>query len=342
MKKISVLLLILYMLLFTNLAQAETVILEYQNHIFARNNNFSVYKLWQEEYADLTTEIDERVEGFFYSQHRNVFQQEEGRYYFGYLNQSAKSFSGAKQTALFLIEREKEEYSQENYKLEGQSLKQDVEGLFFARNILADRVDGLDLFIEAKLLSGIEYRERDYQAQVARRNNMYYFSGSRSGIYSELSQEERWREINFFSYGYSLGFNLVWELDSDLAISFKGDDIHNQILWNDIYTIELDYSDGGRFDYEQLVSSFPAVYDFALKFSRLEVGLNYYDKFYPYLNFELLQSPLGLKLGIYDGMLNLKLDSDNLQANLVTSQLDLFNAEGFALDFSFVPLEIKF
>ena len=51
---------------------------------------------------------------------------------------------------------------------------------------------------------------------------------------------------------------------------------------------------------------------------------------------------MGLTVGIYDDMLNLKLDSDNLQANLVTSQLDLFNAEGFALDFSFVPLEIKF
>jgi hypothetical protein len=351
MKRIIITVILIFVL--TNNLQAEKLELNYNNEVFIDNNAFSLGDLLDKDYDNLKVDIDSTVVGLIDREERVIVSATSGNYFIGYIKESEEKMVADEETAIFLIEREADnKYSQGEYQIDLNTFSQSLEGILFGAKILSNDNYGINFTINGKLLKGIELTQRNYQGISYSENDKYYISGTRKGVYSNLTKETNMYDVDFSSRGYSLGYNLEWQISNKYKLSLVAENFYSKIKWNDVYTLYMKLDDNslgfytklednygsiantsgvetdGRYDYIDYVTHLQPEYNLLLQSNRWELGLFYRRELYPYLNYNLLKNPIMLKAGIYKDFISISLIHKILELELKTKEIDIFNSSG--------------
>lgn len=361
MRKIIILLLI-FVFSGTGILQAEYMSLNYEGEAFFDNSHFPVNDLLRDDYSSLSTDVDKFGEFIEDMEERWFLKLGSHNYFIGYIREHEREVKVDGETIIFLTERfnDNEKYSQKEYKLDLNTLYQRLEGIVFGGQILPDNDYGMSLILKGKLLEGLELTYRDYEGKISESNEKYYVSGTRKGLYSNLTEETEMYDVTFDSLGYSLGYDFNWQLRPELNLKLEAENFYSKIEWEDVYGLEMEFNNSslgmytnisstsnntvssqsqGEYSYRNYTTSLTPEYNLALQTARSKLGLFYRKKLYPYFNFKLLDGPIVIKPGIYSKFYTLGLAYKGLKIKLMSRNLDIFSSEGVGVQ---VDLEVGF
>ncbi|MCG8515106.1 MAG: hypothetical protein MI740_13270 [Halanaerobiales bacterium] len=311
--------------------QGKGIDFTFQHNIFLDNNLYTVKNLLK---IDLLAPFSSNTVGklFFDQEQRWLFRITGSPLYFGYLKESEEKYRVDPDT-ISLLTTKFEDLDKDQYKIQLNTLRQSCHGILLGGMVWQNRKMGLALNLEGKLLTGQEIIERNYNGLYIKKDQKYYLSGFKDGIYSELGEQIKMYDHNFYSWGYSLGYNLSWQIDDCKVLQFDLENAFSKIYWYDVFTLVGMFDpnnlvledDGyyrykssftGNFSYNDYVSSLTPEYKLSYQDARIEGGVYYRSRAYPYFNYLVIGQPLKIKLGFFDDMLNLELNYQGINAGL--------------------------
>lgn len=331
MKKAFVLIFFIILIMFpVNHASGEGIDFSYQNKFFFENNLYSINDLLRNDiFYPLNLNDDGRL---IIDEEQRWTIKIDNNIYFGYIKESDSKYRADDDTIFFLT-NQKENLEKEEYTIDFYSVSQSLEGIFIGGRVWQNDKMGLNVNLEGKYLVGKELIERNYQGSSVKQNGEYYLSGLRDGLYSNIGQQTEMHDVNFHSQGYSLGYNISWQIDDNSCFLFIADNVFSRINWYDVYTIVGKFDtnnlvlgeDGyykyvsfftGKFSYDDYVTTLTPEYDLSYKNNRSELGVFYRNKIYPYFNYLIIDKSFKLKTGFFSDMISLDFNYYNIEAGL--------------------------
>ena len=347
--KISLLIICGLLLLPGNVLQAENIEVSYQLERLIFTQQLPIWPLVESEYDQLPKEINNEGELAVDREERYLIQSNE--YVVGYIEEADGYLQAKQETMKFAIDKFSRggDYRQQKYDIELSGLYQEVRGIVLGKNIFPEDKSKWDLFLIGKLLQGQRLSQRHYNAEIEIIEDKPYLTGFRDGIYSELNEIDN---VEFTSYGYSVGSKLEWQIKQDLTVNLTVENLYSWIKWNDVYTSVMKYENTslgfysfngpnsettGNYSYEDYVTHLQPEYDAKVRVGRSEIGVFYRYKFYPYVSYRLFSSPLRVEPGLYREYVTLDLGYRAIRCKLKTKVLDFTTASGLQ-----TTIEVKF
>jgi len=262
----------------------------------------------------------------------------------GYIREYEGEILAKEDTVLFLIDRINDKYDKYNYSIDYYSFSQSLEGIILEKDIKYS--NDICFTINSKLLRGISLSVSEYNGEVEVGEEVL-FDGHKQSIQSHLGQETEMYDVDLSSYGFSIGGGVQWFIGSDYWLNFQVEDIINCVFWNDVYTTDINYNDTmlsilsnkkgdeyraqggtGKASYREYTTYLTPEYNLSLSNNRLNIGLYYYKKAYPFFSYKILTDKPELKIGLFADYYSVKIKYGCLKALLRTRDLNLMESQG--------------
>jgi len=327
-------------LLPSNVLQAENIEISYQFEREIFTHQLPVWPLIESKYGQLPKEINTQGKLTVDREERYLIQNND--YVVGYIEEVDGYLQAKEETLEFAIDKSSKDgdYRQPKYDIELSGLYQEIRGIVVGKNVVSEAEKKWDLFLIGKLLQGQRLSQRHYNGKVEVIEDKPYLTGFRDGIYSELNKTNN---VEFSSYGYSIGGNWEWRIKQDLSVKLTVENLYSWIKWNDVYTSVMKYEnsslgfysfDGpesdttGNYSYEDYVTHLQPEYDVKVQAGRSEIGIFYRYEVYPYVSYRLFSDPVRVEPGLYREYFTLDLGYRAITCKLKTKALDLTATSG--------------
>ena len=327
MKKTGLLIIIILIsLLFSVSLKAENV-MEYKIDVFADSNVLSINEVRQG--MPLYFEGDNDIDFYRY----NRFKAGSEKFYLGFFKQEEFFIDADSETVNFFINTfQGYSHTRDTYNLQLNAWNQSIKGTLIGGQLLNLDKFGVKLKGEVKLITGNELTYRDYKGQIEMQDSSYHITGTRVGMFSNISQQRD--DNNYYSNGVSVSGELEWQPLADLKINLDFDDFYSKIIWHDLYTVSgtidnvRDESAAGEpffsgyWDYKDITSELAPTYDASISYKFVKVGIHKQYQKYPYLNLTLLESPFSIEAGMFSNFYKVGLGYKGIYAKAMFRDFD--------------------